>query len=482
MLGITASITAILVFLAFADWRSAPILCVIAALLQDPLRKVTPEQPVYFVLLVGVVFAAACLGAWTQNVSFSPGQLFGRDRKITATMYTLLVIVALEALNSFLRFGNPMVTGIGLLMYLLPLPSVIFAYHLASRGGERRIHQFLLAYVILAGLALMTVYLEYYGNDLPVFGQVGGTLLIYDHSRGGLIVPHSGIFRASEIAAWHAMTCACFVIMLVTVRRFNFVSLFSAALLVMALIGLATLTGRRKAIIEVAVFASTYLTLWCVLQQKAEKIGIFLGVLAFVGFGWWVSLLGQDIPLSTDEGTTSYYNYVERSKTVFADAPSRVVELGIAPVMWAYERFGLFGAGVGTGTQGTQHFGRNDEIAGAAEGGLGKLTLELGIPGLLVSLWFAVLALGYLWRVMRHASEASPRIATLSYGLFSFLLANAAGFSVATQAYSDIFILLILGWAFGFLLAIPVLLKRNLPIGQLQTFGHSAPTLRQARL
>ena len=107
MLGITASITAILVFLAFADWRSAPILCLIAALLQDPLRKVTPEQPVYFILLVGIVFAAACLGAWTQNVSFSPGQLFGRDRKITAAMYTLLVIVALEALNSFLRFGNP---------------------------------------------------------------------------------------------------------------------------------------------------------------------------------------------------------------------------------------------------------------------------------------------------------------------------------------------------------------------------------------
>ena len=168
--------------------------------------------------------------------------------------------------------------------------------------------------------------------------------------------------------------------MFLTVRRFNFVSLFSAALLVMALIAVATLTGRRKAIIEVAVFTSTYLILWCVLQKKAEKIGVFVAVVALVGLGWWVSLLGEDIQLSTNEGTTSYYNYVERSKTVFADAPSRFVELGIAPVMWAYERFGLFGAGVGTGTQGAQHFGRSEDVAGAAEGGLGKLTLELGIP------------------------------------------------------------------------------------------------------
>ena len=79
---------------------------------------------------------------------------------------------------------------------------------------------------------------------------------------------------------------------------------------------------------------------------------------------------------------------------------------------------------------------------------------------------------------MRQASEVSPRIATLSYGLFSFLLSNAAGFSVATQAYSDIFILLILGWTFGFLLAIPVLLKRNQSIGQPQTVVQPAHALR----
>jgi hypothetical protein len=49
----------------------------------------------------------------------------------------------------------------------------------------------------------------------------------------------------------------------------------------------------------------------------------------------------------------------------------------------------------------------------------------------------------------------------MAYGLIAFLVANAATFSIATQAYSDLFILLILGWCLGFLLAMPVLAARG---------------------
>ena len=34
-------------------------------------------------------------------------------------------------------------------------------------------------------------------------------------------------------------------------------------------------------------------------------------------------------------------------------------------------------------------------------------------------------------------------------------MANVAGFSVATQVYGDVFVLLILGWSVGFVLALP---------------------------
>ena len=372
-----------------------------------------------------------------------------------------------------------MITLIGLLTYLLPLPSIVFAYQLVRRGGEARIHQFIRGYLLCIMLALTTVYLEYAGYDWSVLGQVGGDLLIYDKYLDGIIIPHSGIFRASEIAAWHAMTCACFVLLLVTLRKINFRTLLTAAIVVALLMGIGVLTGRRKTVIEVAVFASTYFILWLVFQKGSGEAwhrfgNCRTGRIWLVGRTTWEVI----VPFTIDEESLGYYRYVERSKTVFQDAPSRFVELGIAPIMWAYDSFGLFGAGLGVGTQGTQHFGGGGDIAGAAEGGLGKITLELGIPGLFVMGWLAILIFNHLWRIMRAASRVSPRIARLSYGLFSFLVANVAAFSVATQAYGDLFILLILSWTLGFLLAVPVLLEREVRARQPTIFEEPAPVFR----
>ena len=69
-------------------------------------------------------------------------------------------------------------------------------------------------------------------------------------------------------------------------------------------------------------------------------------------------------------------------------------------------------------------------------------------------------------------------MARLSYGLFSFLVANVAAFSVATQAYGDLFILLILSWTLGFLFAVPVLLEREVRARQPAIFEKLAPVFR----
>ena len=292
-----------------------------------------------------------------------------------------------------------------------------------------------------------------------------------------VVKPNSGIFRASEIAAWHAATAACFVLLLSTWRKVNFQTLLTGMIIVIFLVGIAVLTGRRKAVVEVAVFASTYLILWIVFKRGSAKFGIVLAIVGLVGFGWLVAQLGSD-PIEVAERPSGYALYVERSKSAFEDAPDRFVELGIAPIMWAYDSFGLLGAGLGAGTQGGQYFGREEAAAGVAEGGLGKITLELGIPGLLVLGWLAISTFNYLWRVMRAATRISPRVGRLSYALFSFLVANVAAFTVATQAYSDFFILLILGWTLGFLFAVPALLEREVCARQPAIFEKPAPVFR----
>ena len=145
--------------------------------------------------------------------------------------------------------------------------------------------------------------------------------------------------------------------------------------------------------------------------------------------------------------------------------------------MWAYETFGVLGAGLGSGTQGARHFG-GENSAGAAEGGLGKIALELGLPGLLVMGWLAILLSRHFWRIMRAASRHSPRIGRLSFGLFSFLVANVATFSVSTQAYGDFFILLILSWTLAFFLAVPVLVEREVRARQLAIFEEPPSVFR----
>src|SRR5262249_16233274 len=150
------------------------------------------------------------------------------------------------------------------------------------------------------------------------------------------------------------------------------------------------LTGRRKLVIEFAVFASTYFVLWAILEKGVGKLGIALLGAALVWYLWLAAELREGVSQPVDPESLSYSLYIQRSQTVFRDVPSRLVGLGITPVMWAYDRFGPLGAGLGVGSQGTQHFIEGGAISGAAEGGLGKITVELGIPGLFVMGWFAI--------------------------------------------------------------------------------------------
>jgi hypothetical protein len=474
---LAVSLLAIPVLFALAEWRWGLLLCVVTAILQDPMRKITPDQPVFFNAFVGIVFAAACLGALMRGVPLTPSSAVGRYRHVAIPMTVLLLWVILEAFNSFVRFNNPMVSLIGLLTYLLPLPSFVLAYQLVLRGGEARVRQFITVYLSLILLALTTVYLQFRGYDWSILGQVGGYFLIFDQT-GAIVKPNSGIFRAAEIAGWHAATAACFVLLLATWRKINIQTLLTTIIGVSLLLGIAALTGRRKAIVEVVVFAGSYFILWVIFQKSRAKLGIFLVIAALVGFGWLVGQLGSDPLDQIGERPSEYSFYLERTKTAFGEAPARFIEFGVAPMMWAYDNFGLIGAGLGTGTQGTQYFGREAGIAMGAEGGLGKITIELGIPGLFVMGWLAISVFNRLRWIMRTSSRISPRLARLSYALFSFLVANVAAFSVATQAYGDLFVLLILSWTLGFLFAVPALVEREVRARRPAIFKEHAPVIR----
>jgi hypothetical protein len=117
-------------------------------------------------------------------------------------------------------------------------------------------------------------------------------------------------------------------------------------------------------------------------------------------------------------------------------------------------RNGFFGAGAGMGSQGAQHFGGGAAVVGSsAEGGLGKVLAELGVPGLFLLLWAGGQLALYVWRALKRMHRGDSNRVLLASGTLAFLAVNGVVFTTAHQVYGDVFVLLILGWFTGFLFA-----------------------------
>jgi len=466
MTQITIAMLLVAGLLTMLDWRQGLIMCVLIGVAQDPLRKLAPNQPVFYVLLVGVIFGIAWVRAALVRVPLGPSVIEGWKKNLKVPFSLFVALVVVQAMHSFVRYGSAFMAGIGLLVWLAPIPAVVLAYQYASRRGLLGIRRWMLIYVIAALLALSGVYLEYIGYEWRTLGEIGEGQIIYD--VGTVLKAYSGFFRASEIAAWHTAAIACFIFMLSVGKKPTLMRIVMALALIAVLVSLGILTGRRKMLIEIIIFISTYFFLVAWLQRGMARLAMVVLVMGAAGYVLIVGFVAPDLVQRSYsksmyvENAQRIEGYAARGQSVFADLPSRVKALGVEPVLWAVDNFGWFGAGLGTGSQGTNEIAEAHNIERwAAEGGLGKVAMELGVPGLFIGLWLLVALAKHLQRQLAVLAKVAPQHARMAYGLIAFLVANAATFSVATQAYSDLFVLLILGWCLGFLLAMPALAARG---------------------
>jgi hypothetical protein len=467
--------------LTVLDWRQGMLICVLVGVAQDPLRKLAPSQPVYYVLMVGVIFGAAWIRAALMRVPLGPSVIHGWHRNLKVPFTLFVGIVLAQALHSYIAYGSPIVPGIGLLVWLAPIPAIVLAYQFAIRRGLTGVRRWMVVYVIAALLALSGVYFEYIGFQWRTLGEIGEGQILYD--LGGILKAHSGFFRASEIAAWHTAAVACFVFTLSLGKKPTVIRVVMAIGLVAMLVTLGILTGRRKMLIEITIFVTAYVFLVAWLQRGMARLAMVVVVAGFAGYVGIVGFVAPDLVqesytkrMQVENTGEHLESYALRGSSVFADLPKRVNNVGWQPLVWSVETFGWLGAGLGTGSQGTQeviekHIGNR----WGAEGGLGKVGMELGVPGLLVLLWLGRALGHHLHEQLTPVAKISPQHARMAFGLLSFLIANAATFSVATQAYSDLFILLILGWCLGFLLAMPTLAANAIAQTQQRTRGPQHP-------
>jgi len=401
------------------DWRRGWLLAILCGVLQDPARKLTPGTPVVMSISIVLIYIAVIFAAQATLQKHS-AEFSKRFPTLFSSLMFFFIFLFLAAVNGLFTFGLDQwkAPAMSFFLYLSPLPAVIIGYTFLQK--EEQLFGLFRFYAVVTSIALIGTPLEY----LKVPWRALGTVALTENYRlltGFNIRMLSGFYRGPDIMGWHsALLTMIGIIMTVRLRSFR------SAWIWMLVSGWGFLncliSGRRKAVYMIAVFVAAFL--WRYFRRLSTAQVLSFGVVAVI-------MLFVVTRVSKDEESSVY---TRGAYTTQEEVWSRL-EGGVVGTV---EQAGIMGAGLGTATQGVYHVLRESSTTtlGWQEGGLGKLAIELGVPGL-----FAVGLLGLaMIRTMLKIS-AHPSVPGSSQlcraALFGIVAANIVEFMVSAQAYSD---------------------------------------------
>ena len=428
-LGLAAAVT-------IMDWRRGVPLLVLTGVLQDPARKLTPNQPVAMTMSVIVIYLAIMIASQSR-LQRALGEFTKRFSGIWAAFGIAFFFIALAAVNGLITNGVGLwrVPMISLFIYLAPLPAVLIGYVYVDR--EETLYRFVTLYSIVTSIALVGTVMEYLRMDSRVLGMVKQTGDYLRYLPGMEIRMLSGFYRGPDIMAWHAATLTCLAIAMVVRAGIRRSALWWAAVASWGCFH-AIISGRRKAIYFIAVFAAVFVWRYFRQLKTQHVIGFAVAALAIAFVVHQVASHEQS-SVYTRAALTTQQEVTER------------LEGGLLDTI---RQFGYLGAGLGVATQGAYHVTDDSAqvVTGWQEGGLGKLAVELGVPGLL--------AVAFLvWRVFFTMNRIArfpdlPGTAQVARAmLFALIIANILNFAASAQAYSDPVLTLLTAFFAGCLFA-----------------------------
>jgi hypothetical protein len=322
---------------ALLDWRRAWLFVVIAGVLQDPVRKLTPGAPVWISFLVLLVYGTIIVSARRELIA--EVRDFGRR---FANIYTSMMVVfgtlCISALNGVVTYGVALwkVPLLSLVTYCAPVVAAAFGYAWLRR--EDALYAYLRVYAAATSIALIGTTLEYLRVQSPILGMVSYQGDYIRHLPGIQIRLLSGIYRSPDVMAWHAA--------MLTSIAIGFALQYGFGRRMMIWSGVAAwgffncmIAGRRKAIYFVAVFAVAFLWRYLKRVRFAQAIAL---VAVLIVLGLVVRQLAQGEETSV---------YARGALTTQSEIAQRL-EGG---VFETFAQFGLMGAGLGTATQGVYH-------------------------------------------------------------------------------------------------------------------------------
>jgi hypothetical protein len=426
---------------ASVDWRRAWFFIPLCAVIQDPVRKLTPGVPVIISFAVVAIFGTIILRARRELIAGAYDFTRRFPRLYTASFIFFLMLI-IAAFNGLFTYGIETwkVPLLSFATYIAPVLAVLFGFVWLQR--EEMLYRFLRWYSILTCFALIGTVLEYVRFNSRLVGMVGFQGDFIRYMPGIQIRLLSGFYRAPDIMAWHAATLT--VVAAAMVLRTGIAKQaipWSAA----AAWGLfnCLIAGRRKAVYYILVFAAIFV--WRYIRSiKSSQLFGMIAVAVVMGL-----VLRK---MNSSEDTSVYAQTALASQQELAGR----IEGG---VMETFEQFGYLGAGLGTATQGVRHLIGTDVNIGWQEGGLGKLAMEVGLPGI-IAIMLVTLVLSQLLLILTRIPDVDGSSQFVRVLLFSLVMANVANFVASAQAYTDAILALMTGFFAGCLFAAAALDER----------------------
>jgi hypothetical protein len=450
ILGLFFFFIAVSCFVAVNNYRRGFYLLIAVGALQDPVRKMIPGVPSYLVLATAPVLIAMALkvfheipSAWTTFSSIYPRLAFG----IKVFMLSLLPGAVISA--TYGR-GTWMVTLIGLFSYSCVVLGMLVGYRYIRDFAE--FHEIVSAYCIVTAIMLIGGPLQYL-DLFPKLLVIGTDILNYRWIRytgNWYITMIAGFYRSPDVMGWHASLVTMLSIMMALINMKKIVKrYFWVAMAVWGAVNLF-ICGRRKMVYMLPIFIAVLG--WVLLKRwKGGRLPTVLTVVLVLGLGGFMGyqFMGRSLLF---EGY-----YLNQN----SDMEYRINSSGYEALVDTYEEHGFFGAGLGFAYTGIHNLDVPKPRIWQ-EGGLDRMLVELGVPGLVCFLFASVLLMKAMFTLtLKRMDPKGPEFIAVA-GLMAIFFANGCSFILSHQIYGDPFVLSMLSILVGVLFS----------FGRIQQYGY----------
>jgi hypothetical protein len=423
--------------LGVSRWRWGIFALVLVAMVQDPVRKLTPGAPAYLVLAALPVWAGIVVGAvragdlsWARFRSDYPA--LAR----VAWVYALTLIVP-AVLSATYSPGSWQLTLLGAYTQFAIVAGVMLGAYFPRSEGD--IVRLLVWYCLLAGIVMIGAPLERWGigtgSGLTGTSSLGGVWVT--HRTGSALKMVSGFFRSPDVMGWHAATLVMFAVALALHqggwRRFGWAALAGWG-------GVALMfCARRKMIAMLGPYAVIMAFLFVLFRRGRGLVAIAL-----------CAVIALAVAIRTYQEVGSSKDVEKFYGTTLDEASDRMEAHGVGAVAETIRQAGFWGHGLGMAVQGTHHI-QCKRPRLWQESGPSMLAAELGVPGLVTVALVLVVGAGMVGFALRTA--AGTPLYALYFALAGFVAANGVGGIVSAQIFGDPFIGSFLPFLMGLVLS-----------------------------